>query len=40
MYALDGGEMVGASGMFNGLSAVSESEWDLMEKMIRSTKGS
>jgi 2,4-dienoyl-CoA reductase [(3E)-enoyl-CoA-producing], mitochondrial len=40
IVTLDGGEKVGLSGEFNMLLGVKEHEWDMMEKMIRSTKGS
>ncbi|KAL5022348.1 hypothetical protein ScPMuIL_001503 [Solemya velum] len=36
----DGGETVGRSGEFNDLKKVTPEQWDMMEKMIRSTKGS
>ncbi|XP_053744145.1 2,4-dienoyl-CoA reductase, mitochondrial isoform X3 [Synchiropus splendidus] len=37
---LDGGEYVMMAGEFNSLQAVPQDQWDLLEKMIRSTKGS
>ncbi|EDV21186.1 expressed hypothetical protein [Trichoplax adhaerens] len=37
---LDGGEMAYMAGQMNALSSVSSKEWDLMEKAIRSVKGS
>lgn len=35
---MDGGELTNMSGEFNGLYAVSNDQWDMMEQMIRSTK--
>ena len=40
VVSFDGGERVGMSGEFNHLLSVTEAQWDTMEKMIRSTKGS
>ncbi|XP_035679110.1 2,4-dienoyl-CoA reductase, mitochondrial-like [Branchiostoma floridae] len=40
VVTFDGGELPTAAGMFNELRRVSKEEWDMMEKMIRSTKGS
>lgn len=37
---LDGGESPFMAGEFNALQSVTKNEWDLMEKMIRSTRGS
>ncbi|CAN0280366.1 unnamed protein product [Lampetra fluviatilis] len=37
---LDGGEYVSMAGEFNGLKQVSKEQWDMMETMIRKTKGS
>ncbi|XP_069113399.1 2,4-dienoyl-CoA reductase [(3E)-enoyl-CoA-producing], mitochondrial-like [Argopecten irradians] len=36
----DGGEFVSRAGSFNELRQVSKEQWDLMEQMIRKTKGS
>ncbi|CAH1779155.1 unnamed protein product, partial [Owenia fusiformis] len=36
----DGGEYVSMAGEFNKLTSVSKEEWDMMENMIRKTKGS
>ncbi|KAL6065802.1 hypothetical protein STEG23_019507 [Scotinomys teguina] len=36
----DGGEEVFLSGEFNSLKKVTKEEWDMMEKLIRKTKGS
>jgi hypothetical protein len=36
IVTLDGGEKPGMSGEFNALEAVPASQWDAMEKMIRS----
>jgi len=35
---MDGGELTNMSGEFNGLYAVNNDQWDMMEQMIRSTK--
>ncbi len=40
VVTLDGGESVALSGEFNMLSSITEQQWDQMEKLIRSTKGS
>jgi hypothetical protein len=40
VVTFDGGERVGMSGEFNHLLSVTEQQWDVMEKMIRGTKGS
>jgi 2,4-dienoyl-CoA reductase len=40
VVSFDGGERVGMSGEFNHLLNVTEEQWDTMEKLIRSTKGS
>jgi 2,4-dienoyl-CoA reductase len=40
VVSFDGGERVGMSGEFNHLMSVTEGQWDHMEKLIRSTKGS
>ena len=37
---LDGGLTNYMGGMFNGLSVITPDQWDMIEKMIRSTKGS
>jgi len=37
---LDGGCANFMGGMFNGLSVITPEQWDMLEKMIRSTKGS
>ncbi|XP_067932249.1 2,4-dienoyl-CoA reductase [(3E)-enoyl-CoA-producing], mitochondrial-like [Watersipora subatra] len=37
---LDGGEIPFTAGMFNKLNQVTQEQWDIMEKMIRSVKGS
>uniref|UniRef100_A0A8D0BNJ2 2,4-dienoyl-CoA reductase [(3E)-enoyl-CoA-producing], mitochondrial n=1 Tax=Salvator merianae TaxID=96440 RepID=A0A8D0BNJ2_SALMN len=37
---LDGGEYVSMAGEFNDLRQVSKEQWDMMEEMIRKTKGS
>ena len=37
---LDGGMANYMGGMFNGLSKVTPEQWDMLEKMIRGTKGS
>ena len=37
---LDGGESPYMAGEFNALTSVTDAEWDLMERMIRNTKGS
>ncbi|XP_032830698.2 2,4-dienoyl-CoA reductase [(3E)-enoyl-CoA-producing], mitochondrial [Petromyzon marinus] len=37
---LDGGEYVSMAGEFNSLKQVSKEQWDMMETMIRKTKGS
>ncbi|KAK3605737.1 hypothetical protein CHS0354_013535 [Potamilus streckersoni] len=36
----DGGEYVSRAGEFNELRVITKEQWDMMEKMIRSTKGS
>jgi 2,4-dienoyl-CoA reductase len=40
VVAFDGGESRSLSGEFNALHRVTQGQWDMMEKMIRSTKGS
>uniref|UniRef100_A0A8C5PQB1 2,4-dienoyl-CoA reductase [(3E)-enoyl-CoA-producing], mitochondrial n=1 Tax=Leptobrachium leishanense TaxID=445787 RepID=A0A8C5PQB1_9ANUR len=37
---MDGGEYVFMAGEFNGLQKVTTEQWDIMEKLIRKTKGS
>ena len=37
---LNGGEYPNAAGMFNGLLQVTQEQWDALESMIRSVKGS
>ncbi|XP_053324249.1 2,4-dienoyl-CoA reductase [(3E)-enoyl-CoA-producing], mitochondrial [Spea bombifrons] len=37
---MDGGEYVFMAGEFNSLQKVTKEQWDIMEKMIRNTKGS
>lgn len=37
---MDGGEYVSMAGEFNSLQKVTSEQWDLMEKLIRKTKGS
>lgn len=37
---LDGGMANYMGGMFNGLSVITSEQWDIIEKMIRTTKGS
>lgn len=37
---MDGGEYVSMAGEFNELTKVTKEQWDMMEAMIRSTKGS
>ena len=36
----DGGEFNSRAGEFNDLRVVTPEQWDMLEKMIRSTKGS
>ncbi|OWF36471.1 2,4-dienoyl-CoA reductase, mitochondrial-like [Mizuhopecten yessoensis] len=36
----DGGEFIGRAGSFNELRQVTKEQWDIMEEMIRNTKGS
>jgi NAD(P)-dependent dehydrogenase (short-subunit alcohol dehydrogenase family) len=40
VITIDGGEWLQGAGQFNGLEAVSPEMWDMMEQMIRATKGS
>ena len=40
MVRFDGGEIPYTAGMFNKLKSVTNDQWDFMEKMIRSVKGS
>jgi len=40
VIALDGGLANYMGGMFNGLSAITTDQWDMIEKMIRGVKGS
>lgn len=40
IVTFDGGESPYMSGEFNALTQVSKEEWDMMEQMIRKTKGS
>jgi len=37
---LDGGELPYMAGEMNALTVVTPEQWDMMEKMIRNTKGS
>ena len=37
---LNGGEYPNAAGMFNGLLQVTQEQWDTLESLIRSVKGS
>ncbi|KAM9308416.1 2,4-dienoyl-CoA reductase [(3E)-enoyl-CoA-producing], mitochondrial [Gastrophryne carolinensis] len=37
---MDGGEYVSMAGEFNSLAKIPKEQWDIMEKMIRQTKGS
>jgi NAD(P)-dependent dehydrogenase (short-subunit alcohol dehydrogenase family) len=40
VITIDGGEWLQGAGQFNGLEAVSPEMWDMLETMIRNTKGS
>lgn len=40
VITIDGGEWLQGAGQFNGLEAVTPEMWDMLEQMIRSTKGS
>lgn len=40
VITIDGGEWLQGAGQFNGLEAVSPEMWDMLEAMIRNTKGS
>ena len=40
VIAIDGGEWLQGAGQFNGLEAVTPDMWDMLEQMIRNTKGS
>jgi len=40
VITFDGGESPYMAGEFNALTAVSEQEWNMMENIIRNTKGS
>ncbi|MFM6975730.1 MAG: SDR family oxidoreductase [Sphingobacteriaceae bacterium] len=40
VITIDGGEWLQGAGQFNGLEAVSPEMWDMLEQMIRTTKGS
>ncbi|MCF8319462.1 MAG: SDR family oxidoreductase [Sphingobacteriaceae bacterium] len=40
VITIDGGEWLQGAGQFNGLEAVTPDMWDMLEQMIRNTKGS
>ncbi|MFM6953425.1 MAG: SDR family oxidoreductase [Sphingobacteriaceae bacterium] len=40
VITIDGGEWLQGAGQFNGLEAVTPEMWDMLEQMIRNTKGS
>jgi len=40
IITIDGGEWLQGAGQFNGLEAVTSEMWDMLEQMIRGTKGS